>query len=173
MSILIIKQAMESEMSAVIEKFDHNVFETGRTTHNAFIAQASLPWTPWVMEGTWFRLLNINAVSGGFTMMLKVSPHNEAPLHGHFGAVEGYIVEGDFSYPGDPGHTGDYVYEGAGVRHVPTTGEHGLVMFAVVHGPLGGFHPDGSVAAVVDARLMYELAVSAGAAGHITKPPHW
>jgi hypothetical protein len=48
-----------------------------------------------------------------------------------------------------------------------------MIMFAVVHGPLAGYHDDGAVAAVVDARLMYELAVAAGAADHIERPSHW
>jgi len=126
-----------------------------------------------VMPGTWFKLLNINPVTGGFSMLLKVSPSNEAPIHGHFGAVEGVLLEGGFSYDEDRGRAGDYVYEGAGIRHIPRTHEDGMVMFAVVHGPLGGYHDDGSVAAVVDARLMYDMAVAANAADHIEKPTHW
>jgi len=140
---------------------------------SAFFNPSSLPWADWVMPGTWFKLLNINPVNGGFSMLLKVSASNEAPIHGHFGAVEGFLLEGGFSYDEDRGRVGDYVYEGAGIRHVPHTHDDGMVMFAVVHGPLGGFHDDGSVAAVVDAKLMYDLAVAANAADHIEKPSHW
>ena len=140
---------------------------------SAFLDQGSIPWADWVMAGTWFKLLQLNPTTGGFTMMLKVEPNNVAPVHGHFGSVEGIILEGGFGYENDPGLTGNYVYEGAGIRHIPTTGEDGLVMFAVVHGPLGGYGEDGGIAAVVDARMMYDLAVAAGVAGHLEKPSHW
>lgn len=143
------------------------------THKSAFFDTDRLPWTDWVMPGTWFKLLNVNPMSGGFTILLKVSPHNVAPIHGHFGAVEGIILEGGFSYDDDHGRVGNYVYEGAGIRHVPDTGGAGLIMFAVVHGPLGGFNEDGSVAGVVDARLMYDMAKANNAADHVEKPTHW
>lgn len=140
---------------------------------SAFLSQGDMPWTPWVMEETWFRLLSVNPVSGGFSMMLKVGPHNVAPIHGHVGLVEGMILEGGFSYEDDHGHAGDYVCEPAGINHKPTTGADGMVMFAVVHGPLLGYAEDGSVAMVVDAKVMYEMAEKAGAASHIARPAHW
>lgn len=143
------------------------------THRSAFFDHSSLPWAEWVMPGTWFKLLNVNPTSGGFTMLLKVSADNVAPVHGHLGAVEGVILEGGFSYGDDHGRAGNYVYEGAGIRHEPNTHPDGMVMFAVVHGPLAGYHDDGNVAATVDARLMYDMAVAAGAADHIDKPPHW
>jgi 2,4'-dihydroxyacetophenone dioxygenase len=43
-------------------------------------------------------------------------------------------------------------------------------MFAVIHSPLCGYNADGTVAGIVDARLMYEMASAAGAASHIDKP---
>ncbi len=143
------------------------------TTKSAFFDASKLPWADWVMPGTWFKLLNVNPITGGFTMLLKVEASNEAPVHGHLGAVEGIILEGGFSYDEDHGYTGNYVYEGAGIRHEPNTHAGGLVMFAVVHGPLCGYNGDGSVAGIVDARKMYDMAVAAGAADHIEKPAHW
>jgi len=140
---------------------------------SAFFDASVLPWADWVMPGTWFKLLNVNPISGGFSMLLKVEPNNRAPMHGHLGAVEGIILEGGFSYDEDDGNTGNYVYEGAGIRHKPNTHPGGLVMFAVVHGPLYGFNDDGTVARIVDARMMYDMAVAAGAANHVEKPTHW
>ncbi|MCB1729937.1 MAG: 2,4'-dihydroxyacetophenone dioxygenase family protein [Halieaceae bacterium] len=140
---------------------------------SAFFKQKELEWTPWVMEGTWFKLLSINPVSGGFTMMLKVEPNNIAPVHGHIGLVEGIILEGGFAYEEDWGLAEDYVCEPAGINHKPVTGPEGMVMFAVVHGPLTGYQDDGSIAAVVDSQYMYQLAEQAGAAAHIEKPVHW
>ena len=143
------------------------------TTRSAFFDPGQLPWTDWLMPGTWFKLLNINSVTGGFSRLLKVEPNNRAPVHGHIGAVEGIILEGGFSYGEDRGTAGDYVHEGAGIRHEPDTHAGGLLMFAVVNGPLCGYNYDGTVAGIVDARSMYEMAVAAGAADHIEKPSHW
>jgi len=143
------------------------------TLASAFLDPERLPWTPWVMPGTWFKLLQVNPVTGGFSILLKVEPHNVAPIHGHTGAVEGIILAGGFAYEDYQGHAGDYVHEPAGVNHKPTTGADGMVMFAVVHGPLVGFGEDGGVAGVLDARAMFELAAVAGAAGHVTPPGHW
>ena len=41
-------------------------------------------------------------------------------------------------------------------------------MFAVVHGPFVGYDEDGSIAVVIDARFMYDLAVQNNAADHIS-----
>jgi len=161
-------------MSSVkIVRSENTTVISTKTHRSAFFDPSSLPWADWVMAGTWFKLLNVNPVTGGFTMLLKVSADNAAPVHGHLGAVEGIILEGGFSYGEDRGRQGDYVYEGAGIRHEPTAHADGMVMFAVVHGPLAGYHDDGSVAATVDARFMYDLAVAAGAAAHIERPSHW
>ncbi len=143
------------------------------TVKSAFFDASALPWVDWVMPGTWFKLLNLNPMTGGFSILLKVEPNNRAPVHGHLGAVEGIILEGGFSYDQDHGHTGNYVFEGAGIRHEPNTHPGGLIMFAVIHGPLCGYNADGTIAGIVDARLMYEMASAAGAAQHIEKPSHW
>lgn len=125
------------------------------------------------MPGTWFKLMGVNPATGGFSLFLKVDAGNEAPVHGHLGAAEGVVLTGGFGYGEDRGREGDYVYEDGGIRHEPTTDSDGMTMFAVVHGPLCGYNPDGTVAGIVDARLMYDMAAAAGAADHIEKPSHW
>jgi anti-sigma factor ChrR (cupin superfamily) len=132
----------------------------------AFFDTSKLPWVPWVMDGTHFKLLNIDQKTGGFTLMLKVDPGNEAPVHGHIGAVEAYVLSGGFAYDEDGGGEGFYVYEAAGARHMPDSPQ-GSIMFAVVHGPLVGYNEDGTVAAIVDAKMMYEMAAAHGVAGHL------
>lgn len=139
----------------------------------AFYNPSQLPWAPWVMPGTFFKLMNVNPVTGGFSMFLQVEASNEAPVHGHLGAVEGVILTGGFGYGEDRGRAGDFVYENGGIRHEPTTDKDGMTMFAVVHAPLCGYNEDGSVAGIIDGRFMYELAVQHGVAGHIEKPSHW
>ncbi len=139
----------------------------------AFYNIADLPWLDWVMPETWFKLLNINPITGGFTMMLKVGPNNTAPVHGHIGSVEGILLEGGFGYGEDRGRAGWYVREPGGINHIPDTDGDGMVMFATVNGPLLGYNGDGGIAAVVDAKMMYELAEAGGAAAHIDKPTDW
>ncbi|MFZ5609839.1 MAG: 2,4'-dihydroxyacetophenone dioxygenase family protein [Pseudomonadota bacterium] len=131
-----------------------------------FIDPDTLPWTDWVIEGTYFKLLHVHEESGGFSMMLKVDAGNEAPVHGHVGAVEVYVVEGEFGYDDDRGSAGFYGYEPAGARHEPTSPK-GTIMFAIAHGPLVGYNPDGSIAGVVDGRAMYELAKANDAHRHL------
>lgn len=154
---------------------EHNIAgkEQARLHRPAFFNPDDLPWHDWVMPETWFKLLNINPYTGGFTMLLKVGPNNTAPVHGHIGSVEGIMLSGGFGYGSDRGRAGWYVREPGGIDHIPDTDADGMVMFATVNGPLVGYNPDGSVAAVVDAKFMYEMAVAKGAADHIDKPLDW
>lgn len=132
----------------------------------AFIDPATIPWKPWLIEGTHFKLMAVDVRSGGFTIFLKVDPGTQAPPHGHVGAVEGVILEGGFAYDDDAGDTGAYICEFGGAVHAPVSPD-GCIMFAMLHGPLVGYNEDGTIAAVVDAKMMYELAASQGVADHI------
>lgn len=143
-----------------------NVVQITKQTRPSFMKTSSIEWVPWVMEGTHFKLLAIDERSGGFTMLLKVDPGKDAPPHYHVGSVEGVILEGEFGYDDDRGGVGDYICEHGGVVHQPDS-PRGTVMFAVVHGPLAGYNPDGSIAAIVDAKLMLQMAQDAGQAGHL------
>lgn len=138
------------------------------TAHDkpAFIKSADIPWTPWIMEGTHYKLMAVDEKTGGFTLFLKVEPGTVAPAHGHIGAVEGVILEGGFAYDDDAGAKGDFICEHGGAIHAPVSPE-GCIMFAAAHGPLVGYNDDGSIAAVVDAKMMYEMAKAAGVADHI------
>ncbi|RMF10121.1 MAG: hypothetical protein D6763_06365 [Alphaproteobacteria bacterium] len=149
-----------------LKKSENVAVQVTKPDHPAFFDPTELPWSPWVLEGTWFKLLRVDRKTGGFSMLLKVEPGNEAPIHGHLGAVEAYVIDGEFGYDDDRGGAGSYVYEEAGSIHMPTSPD-GVVMFAVAHGPLVGYNDDGSVAAIVDGKLMYQLARENDAADHI------
>jgi 2,4'-dihydroxyacetophenone dioxygenase len=131
-----------------------------------FIDPDTLEWAPWVMQGTWFKLMAVDQKSGGFTMFLRVDPGVEAPVHGHIGLVEGMVTKGEFGYGDDRGAAGSYIRELGGILHQPDT-PGGTEMFAIAHGPIVGYNPDGSIAAVVDAKLMLQMARAAGMADHI------
>ncbi len=136
---------------------------------NVFFNPETLPWTPWVMPNTWFKLLNIDLKTGGFTILLKVGPNTQAPLHHHIGAIEGFMLEGEFGYEQDRGSVGWYVWEETGAIHTPTTTS-GFVMYAAVHGPLAGYDQDGKLSGLVDAEMMLQLARENNAAAHIRVP---
>ncbi len=140
--------------------------QTRNPTRPVFLDPTTLPWTPWVMDGTHFKLMNVDLKSGGFTLLLKVDAGNQAPVHRHLGAVEAYVLEGGFGYDGDKGEAGCYLYEAAGSIHQPTSPQ-GSVMFAVIYGPLVGYGVDGSIEGVVDAELMLNLARENNAADHL------
>ncbi len=137
-----------------------------KPNESVFFNIDSIEWLPWVMEGTWFKLLNVDMKTGGYSMILKVDPDNEAPVHGHVGAVEGIILEGEFGYDDDRGSGMYYVWEPAGAIHQPDS-PRGFTMFAVMHGPLMGYNDDGSIAAVVDGKMMYQMALDGGCAAHL------
>ena len=134
-----------------------------------FFDPKKLPWTEWVMPRTWFKLLNVDMKTGGFTMLLKVDRDNSAPIHHHLGAIEGIIIEGEFGYDDDRGGPGWYAWEDTGVIHSPTTTS-GFVMFTIAHGPLAGYNEDGSIGGFIDAELMLNLARANNAADHISGP---
>lgn len=145
---------------------------TPRVRHqktNVFFNPATLPWTDWVMPNTWFKLLNVDLKTGGFTMLLKVGADTQAPIHHHLGAIEGFMLEGEFGYDADRGSAGWYVWEQTGAIHTPTTTT-GFVLYATVYGPLAGYEDDGRVAGLIDAELMLGLARANQAADHIRVP---
>jgi len=134
-----------------------------------FIDANAIPWTPWVMEGTHFKLLAVNELNGGFTMLLKVDPGTKAPVHAHLGSAEAFLLEGGFYYDAnDAGQAGCYTYEAGGAVHEPVSPQ-GCIMFAVSHGPLGGCDEQGQVNAVVDCRTMLALAEASGTADHVVR----
>jgi len=141
-----------------------------RHTRPVFFDPSKLPWTKWVMPGTYFKLLNLNDIQGSFTMLLKVDPGMDTPIHKHTGGVEAYVLDGEFGYDDDRGGAGCYAYEAAGSVHRPDS-PGGTLMFAIVYGPIVGYNEDGSIAGVVDNDLMYELAVANRAADHIERTP--
>lgn len=138
-----------------------------RSKYPEFIRPDSIEWLPWLIEGTYFKLLSVNERTGGYTIIAKVEANNTAPPHMHVGDAEALILEGDMGYgDGERGTAGDYIREYSGVIHAPDS-KTGMVIMIVLHGPIVGYMPDGSIAAVVDARMMYQMAKAGGQANHI------
>ena len=133
-----------------------------------FFDPETIPWTPWGMPGTYFKLLNINEANGRFTFLLKVDAGIEAPVHKHLSEAEAYIISGQFGYGAARGYAGHYAYEAPGAVHIPDAPEE-LLLFAISHGPIAGYNDDGSIGGLIDVEWMYKAASKNNAAAHIER----
>lgn len=126
-----------------------------------------IPWTPWGMPGTEFKLLHCDDASSLLVILLKVEPATVAGVHKHFGAAHAYILEGGFGYEHGEVFEGDYMVEAGGITHTPKTGSLGVLMLGMMFGGLGGFGPDGQLAGMLDCDWHYQTAKANGAAAHL------
>lgn len=133
---------------------------------------AQMPWSPFPLAGTFFKLLHLDDDQGKATFLLKIPAGNAAEIHKHLAAVEAYVVQGGFSYEGEGTvHAGDYVYEPGGMVHEPAAeGDEDLILFVVAQGPVQGVNPDDSAGGIIDNDLMFQFATDGGAADHVRRP---
>ena len=111
-----------------------------------------MAWVPWAMRGAHFKLLNVDRVTGQYTLLIKVAADVTAPLHRHIGTVEVYILEGSFYYLDAPDikfEAGCYLHEKEGAIHQPASSE-GAVMLSVFNGPIESIDANGKVLGQVD-----------------------
>jgi 2,4'-dihydroxyacetophenone dioxygenase len=132
---------------------------------------ASIPWTPWALPGSYFKLLHINRASGMMVAIIRNDPSEKTPPHHHYGDALVYVLEGDFGYERGDVYAGDFLVEPGGVTHEPHIGPKGLTTLAVFFAGLGGVDGDNRVAGFVGVDAMYQMAVDNGAAGHLPPPP--
>jgi 2,4'-dihydroxyacetophenone dioxygenase len=128
-----------------------------------------LPWVEWGVEGAYFKLLSVDALSGRFSLLIKLDKGCVAPTHRHVGAVEGMVLEGSFHYVDEPHMqfaAGTYLLEKDGAVHRPASPE-GALMFAVFHGPVEVLDREGNIAGRIDWRWhmdVWKEAMSAAGA---------
>jgi quercetin dioxygenase-like cupin family protein len=132
---------------------------------------ATIPWTPWALPGSYFKLLHINRASGMMVAIIKNDPSEKTPPHHHYGDALVYVLEGDFGYERGDVYAGDFLVEPGGVTHEPHIGPKGLTTLAVFFSGLGGVDGDNRVAGFVGVDAMYQMAFDNGAAGHLPPPP--
>ena len=133
------------------------------------VRSREIPWTPWGMPGTQFKLLHCDDASSLLVILLKVEPGTVAGVHKHFGAAHAYILEGGFGYEHGEVFPGDYMVEAGGITHQPFTGPNGLLLLGFMFGPIGGLDDNGNLAGVLDIEWHYQAALANGAAGHIQR----
>ena len=135
------------------------------------ITTKDIPWSPFPLPGTSFKLFHLDDDQGKATFLLRVPAGEAADMHKHLAAVEAYVVQGAFSYPG-AGRVGpgDYVYEPGGIVHEPLAEkDEDLILFVVAQGAVQGVNADGSLGEVIDNDVIYQFACDGGAAGHIVR----
>ena len=70
----------------------------GTHFQHAVVRNKQIPWTPWGMFGTQFKLLHCNDASGLLVVFLKVEPGTIAGVHKPFGAAHACVVEAGFGH---------------------------------------------------------------------------
>ena len=131
------------------------------------VRTSKLPWMPWAGPGTWRKVLHLDVSHDRTTLMIKVEPNTPLGEHHHLGDAEAYILEGDFTYEHGGAQTGDYLCEKGGIKHVPKTGDQGLVLFGMNYGAIHGINPDGTLAGVVNQDFYYDGAVQQNTHHHL------
>ena len=76
---------------AVADRNESKIFPDG----SSLVRVEEIPWSPWVMEGTEFKLLYINRAHAMFTALIRMPPNLETPDHHHFGEAHAYVLEGE------------------------------------------------------------------------------
>ena len=139
-----------------------------RFSDRAVIVRTSrLPWMPWAAPGTYCKVLHTDMSHAKTTLLIKVDPSTALGVHKHLGDAEAYMLEGDFTYEHGGAGAGDYLCEKGGVRHVPVTGDKGLVLFGMNYGSLHGEDDAGNLLGVIDNEFYFSVAVANGCQGHL------
>jgi 2,4'-dihydroxyacetophenone dioxygenase len=143
----------------------HAVFPDGST----IVRAKQLPWTPWAMPGTYFKLLHIDDTKALSIILLKVDPGTVADVHRHIGDACAYLLDGGFGYEHGEVFEGDFICESGGITHTPITREDGALMLGFMFEGLGGVDAEGNLAGVLDNDWHYNTAKANGAADHIVR----
>lgn len=139
---------------------------------SCLVRSETIPWTPWALPGSWFKLLYVNRAISLSLTLLKVDKGTQLPDHYHFGEAHAFILQGDFGYEHGRAWKGDLFVEGGGISHMPTISEgEDLILYAAFFGGLGHVDADGKVVGCVSCDEMYEMAHANGAADHLEPPP--
>jgi len=131
------------------------------------VRAAQIPWTPWALPGTWFKLLDYNRNHSYICMLLKIAEDAPSIVHKHIGAANAYIVQGGFGYEHGDVYEGDYLVEGGGVTHTPYAHPGGCILLGFNHGAVQGFNPDGTIAGVIDVDWYIDAAKRNNAFAHL------
>ncbi len=165
-------QSTELSYEKLIE-MGHDPKQSVRFPDKSVIVRcAHIPWTPWALKGSWFKLLYVNRAIGMTVALIRIEKGTQTEKHFHFGEAHAYVLKGAFGYEHGLAYEGDLLVEGGGIAHEPRIGEESdLITFTIFFGGLGGVNPDGTVNGCMSCDAMYEMAKANGAVDHIEPPP--
>jgi ChrR Cupin-like domain len=142
------------------------------------IARVShIPWTPFTLAGSKFKLLAINWKHDMYVFMLTVPGAISVATHYHLSEAYGYIMTGGsakaFEYEFGNVFAGDFVGEGEDIEHCAVMGDGEVLQVSIIFGGLTGVTPSGGpdLNTYYGCKEIYEAAKANGAADHIAPPP--
>jgi hypothetical protein len=136
-----------------------------------------LPWTPFLLPGSVFRLLAVHWNKDMYIMMLIVPGGVPVDMHYHIAEAAGFIMTGEpacaFEYEYGKVFAGDYMSEGVDIEHSALIGADDVKQLSIVFGGLSGALPGGGpdLSTYFGCKEVYELAKANGGADHIAPPP--
>lgn len=102
----------------------HGSDGTRVAARSTMINTATIARSPFPLNGAYFKLLHLDDDQGKASFLLKIPVGCAAEIHRHLAAVEAFVVQGSFSYPGEGTvRAGDYDYEPGGMVHEPASEE--------------------------------------------------
>ncbi|MFT4507116.1 cupin domain-containing protein [Caballeronia sp. 15711] len=142
------------------------------STGSRFVDTESIPWTPFVMDGMHFKLLDYD--EDRCTLFVKIDKGTTLAIHQHLAPVEFFLLEGSFGYVDEA--TGKesiirkmgYMFEPPGTAHRPISPD-GCIGFSVLHGDIRGFDDAGNPVEIGPSEY-YRRAKLNNAVSHLGTP---
>lgn len=148
---------------ASIDKTKHAHWEDG----SLIVRTKYIPWTPWALPGTEFKLLDYDKNHSYSCILLRISADAPATIHKHIGAANAFILEGGFGYEHGAVYEGDFMCEAGGVTHMPHVFEGGCTLLGFNHGAVAGFSPEGELSGIIDVDWLIEQVKANNAFDHL------
>lgn len=119
--------------------------------------QEDRPWNS-LGNGAYYRLLRTSPETGQFSIILKLDAGGMFAGHYHLGAGEFLMLKGELKYKDDVARAGDWGYEPLGAVHADTNVEMETELLFIGYGPIAFTGEDGSIAQILDAQLLKDVA---------------
>ncbi len=109
-------------------------------------------------NGAHYKLLRTSPETGQFSIILRLDKGGMFAGHYHLGAGEFLMLKGELRYKDEVAKTGDWGYEPLGIVHADTNVEMDTELLFVGYGPIAFTNDDGSIAQILDAKLLKDVA---------------
>jgi quercetin dioxygenase-like cupin family protein len=112
-------------------------------------------------NGAYYRLLRVSPETGQFSIILRLDAGGRFAGHYHLGAGEFLMLKGELKYKDSMAKAGDWGYEPLGAVHDDTNVEMDTELLFIGYGPIAFTNADGSIAQILDAKLLSDVAEGA------------